>query len=117
MHEMSLTTELLSIVRQEMEKHGATRLLSITVKHGQLSQVVPDAMRFAFEVQTKDTDMEGAELRMVETPLLIRCWSCQHEFTPPNPNMLYNPCPKCGEEFGHEVVTGKELYLETIEAE
>jgi hydrogenase nickel incorporation protein HypA/HybF len=117
MHEMSLCLNLIDIIRQEMEKHGATRLLKVRVKHGQLANVVPEAMEFAFEACIRDTDMDGAELELEEVPLVLACSACGKEFTPEDENVLCTPCPECGEDFGHRVVSGKELYLDFLEAE
>ncbi|MBG0775491.1 MAG: hydrogenase maturation nickel metallochaperone HypA [Desulfovibrionaceae bacterium] len=117
MHEAAIAQSLIEIIQQEMAKAKATRLLSATVVHGRLTNLVPEALSFAFEAMTMDTPLAGATLHLRQVPLVVRCFGCGEEFTPEDDNLLLMPCPKCGEEFGHTVVTGKELYLETIEAE
>lgn len=117
MHEMSIATSLLDIIRQEMEKHQATKLVLVRVKHGALSQIVPDSLYFAWEVLTKETPLEGAKLELEEVPLRLACSECGHEFEPEEIQLVIHPCPKCGEEFGHKVLSGKELYLDHLEAE
>ena len=117
MHELSVATSLLNIIRQEMDKHGTTKLLSVKVVCGKLSNVVPEALSFAFEALTKGTTMEGALLELEEIPLTMRCRVCATEFTPELANALFAPCPQCGEEFGQILLTGKELYLENLHAE
>ena len=117
MHEMSIAASLLDIVKQEMAKHNATKLIKIKVKYGRLANVVPEALDFAFEAMTTGTEFDGAELEMEEVPLVVSCISCKYEFTPEDDHLLIMPCPKCGEDFGHKVISGKELYLETLEAE
>lgn len=118
MHEMSIAMELLKIIDGEMEKHGVTTLTKIRVVHGKLSGVVPDSLEFAFEVLTKDTPLESAELELVEQPVKLKCGQCAVEFEPEDTNMLLlMPCPSCNEEVGHEVLSGKELYLDSLEAE
>ncbi len=117
MHETSIAASLLDIVRNELEKHGATRLHLVRVKYGRLTQVVPDSLLFAFDMLIKGTDLEGARLELEEQPLLVRCWSCKTEFEPVHESVLIMPCPSCGEDFGHEVLSGKELYLDTLEAD
>ena len=47
MHEMSVVTSLLSIVREEMEKHDVHRLLLVRVRYGALSNIVPEALSTA----------------------------------------------------------------------
>jgi len=118
MHEMSIAQSLVAIVQQEMAKHGVTRLHGVLVRHGALAAVVPHALTFAWEVLTRDTPLDGARLDMEEVPVRLRCSSCGAEFTPEEcDRLLLIPCPACGEDLGHEVLEGKELYIENLEAE
>ena len=118
MHEMSLAAALVDIIREEMGKSGAARLVMARVRHGALSNVVPDALSLGFEVMTKGTDLEGARLELVEEALLLACGACGREFSPdPSPTALFAPCPFCGEVIGHAVRAGKNLYLDHIEVE
>ncbi len=118
MHEMSIAQSLIGIVSEEMAKHGATRLVSVRVRHGALAAVVPHALTFAWEALTQEGPLAGARLDMEEIPVLLRCSSCGREFTPAEcDRLLLIPCPACGEDLGHEVLEGKELYIENLEAE
>lgn len=117
MHEMSIAASLIDIVKDELDKHGAEKLLMVRVCHGTLTNIVPDALSFAFEVQTQNTPLEGAELELKEIPLTVKCGDCGHEFIPENGDMFYMPCPECGREFAHEVISGRELYVDHLEAE
>lgn len=116
MHEMSIAQSLIGIIQDEMEKHGVTKLNKVTVKHGKLAAIVPEALSFAFEACTLRTPLEGAVMEMVELPIHLRCSECATEFSPDEGD-LFMPCPNCGEGVGHEVLQGKELYLDNLEAE
>lgn len=118
MHEMSLTVSLLDIVRQEMEKHAAKKLVSVRVCFGALANVVPEALEMAFEVMTQGTNFEDARLELAEEPVRLACGGCGHEFRPRStPTAQFSPCPLCGEEIGHGVLAGKSLYIDRIEVE
>ncbi len=117
MHEMSIVQSLLSIIQEEMQKNEVSRLIRVTVVHGQMTNIVPDSLHFAFEVLTKETPLEGALLETREEPLVYRCAGCKTEFTPSLADAILAPCPCCDEEFGHEVLSGRELYIESMEAE
>ena len=80
MHEMSVVTSLLSIVREEMEKHDVHRLLLVRVRYGALSNIVPEALSFAFEALTAGTDFESAVLETEEGSLTLQCFPCGHNF-------------------------------------
>lgn len=118
MHEMSLTVNLLDIVREEMRKHGAARLLLVRLRCGALANVVPESLQMAFEVLTKGTEFENARLEMTEEALRLACGGCGREFAPEAfAGAVFSPCPYCGEDIGHRVLAGKELYIDHLEVE
>ena len=117
MHEMSIVSNILDIIRQEMEKHGCTTLRKVRIKHGRLANVVPEAMDFAWKALTTETEFESAEFESVEVPVVLRCHACGTEFTPENQKFVLAPCPECDEDLGHEVVSGRELFIEHMEAD
>lgn len=119
MHEMSLTVSLLDIVRQEMRKHGAKTLRMVRLRHGALTNVMPEALSMAFEVLIQGTDLEGARLEMTEEAVRLACGNCGKEFEPgaPRAAALVAPCPFCDEAIGHMVLSGKELYIDHIAVE
>ncbi len=72
----------------------------------------------AFEVMTVETDLEGAVLETIEEPLRLSCGKCQHTYISQGTSpFTFDPCPQCGEEFGHTVLSGKEMYLDQLEIE
>ena len=108
MHEVSLMTNVLELVAQEMEKHKVTKLQSITVRYGVLSNIVEDSLRFAFDVLSEDS---------VKEELTLSCRFCSHTFTTTEKNYFFLPCPNCGEEGCFELVKGEGIFLDRIEAE
>ncbi len=117
MHELSLMTNIMDICADELKKHGATKLLSITVRYGVLSNVVADSFQFAFEALTKGSKHEGAKLILVEEELLLKCSLCQGSFKPDGKDYLYIPCPLCGEQTPYSVLAGEGIFLDKLEAE
>ncbi len=118
MHEMSLASALLDIIRQEMHRHGASKLLCAQVRCGALAGVAPGALSLGFEALTAGTDLQGARLELIEEPLQLACGACDTEFFPEAlPTALFAPCPVCSEEIGHRVLAGKALYLDNLTME
>ena len=115
MHEMSLAASLLSIIKEEMANADKNRLIRVTLRYGALSNVLPEALSTAFELLTEGTDLAGAELTMLEEPARLACAGCGHKFTPAGRRDLFMPCPGCGRETGHQVISGKGLYIESME--
>jgi hydrogenase nickel incorporation protein HypA/HybF len=117
MHEMAIVTSLLSLVSAELEKRRLEKLLVARVRHGALANIVPEAIRFAFEALTQGGPFEGARLELEEEPAVLRC-ACGESFSPEHKrDLLFVPCPSCGAIQGHTVEKGRELYLQHLEAE
>lgn len=117
MHEMSIAQSILDIIQQEMEKNGLTQLIRAKVKFGGLTNTVPEALETCFMALTVKTPMETAVFELEQIPPLYRCFKCSHEFSPEHPNRMLVPCPACGEDLGHTVLAGKELFIDYIEAQ
>ena len=113
MHELGIMEEIVRAINREIEAHHARKLLGVTLRIGEMNGVVPDSMRFCFEVLSKGTSLEGAELRIVSVPLVARCEDCQHEFQVKDFQFL---CPLCGSQ-NHTIRSGKELSIEEMEVE
>jgi hydrogenase nickel incorporation protein HypA/HybF len=78
---------------------------------GGLRQVVPASLAFAFELVTRGTAAEGAELVIAEVPVAGRCRTCGAEGALPSFPLL---CAGCGSA-DVEVVRGEELLVDALE--
>jgi hydrogenase nickel incorporation protein HypA/HybF len=115
MHELSLIESMLSIIREEREKHDMKRILRVRVVNGALSGAVSDALSFGWECMTQEGDLQGVVLDIEDAPLNVVCGSCGAPFTPEDAH--YMCCPACGEILGHTIESGRELYIDEIEAD
>jgi hydrogenase nickel incorporation protein HypA/HybF len=73
MHELGITQEIVAIA---CERAGGAHVRRIVVEIGKLSAVLPDAVRFCFELCSAGSAAEGADLLIVETPGRARCRAC-----------------------------------------
>jgi hydrogenase nickel incorporation protein HypA/HybF len=106
MHELSLAC---SIVDACAERAGKERVLRVTVEVGQLAAVMPDALRFCFDVCTQGTVLEGAELEILEIPGRAVCDDCGRSTALSAP---YSLCV-CGGSL--RIVGGRELRMKEME--
>ncbi|NEQ28268.1 MAG: hydrogenase maturation nickel metallochaperone HypA, partial [Microcoleus sp. SIO2G3] len=79
---------------------------------GQFTCVEPVSLQFAFEVQTRGTFLEGAELVIQETPLIAFRHTCQQEYHP-EVGIQY-ACPSCHTPMD-DIRSGRELKIDRIE--
>ncbi len=106
MHEMAITQ---SVVDMVLERTPGAQVASVQVQVGRLAGVVPDAMRFCFELATTGTSLEGAQLQIEETPGRASCRACGDEFDVADLVLL---CP-CGSA-DVRIVAGQELLVTSV---
>jgi hydrogenase nickel incorporation protein HypA/HybF len=106
-HELSITESVVAAVSEHV---GDTTLLSLTLEIGALSGVVPDSVRFCFELCALGTPCEGARLDIVDIPGTARCRDCDAEIELPDQIAL---CP-CGSA-NLEITGGRQLRIRCLE--
>jgi len=116
MHELAMAHNILSAVIGTAETHGGLRVRQVNLCVGQLAQVVPETLAFNFQVISRDTLADGAELNVVEVPLAWACRSCGAEQTEAT-----SACPACGSleierKGAHEIVI-ESVDMEDVEEE
>lgn len=107
MHELSITQSLVDTV---LDRTGERTVTGVNLRIGPLSGVLPDAMRFCFDIVSAGTPLAGALLRIDEPQGLARCRSCTQEFELADLILL---CP-CGSA-DVEVLSGRELMVLSVE--
>lgn len=65
MHELGIAQAIVDIAA---ESSGGARVLRVVVEVGKLAAVLPDALRFSFDVASEGTLVEGAALEIIERP-------------------------------------------------
>jgi hydrogenase nickel incorporation protein HypA/HybF len=109
MHELGITQNIVAIVAEHAK--GA-RVQRVSLEIGKLSAIMPDAVRFCFDVCSKGTALEEAKLEIIEIPGLARCRQCGAEVPLEQP---FGICP-CG-SVELDVITGQELKIKEMEIE
>ena len=82
MHELSITRSVVAIVTEAA--HGR-RVRRVSLEIGALSAIVPDSVRFCFDVVAAGTPLEGAELAIRTVPAAARCRACGTRFEATSP--------------------------------
>jgi hydrogenase nickel incorporation protein HypA/HybF len=113
MHELSITQSMLEIVLQQAEKSGAKKVMKINLTIGEMTGVVSDSVQFYLDILTKDTIAAGAQVFFTLVPAQGKCRQCSHIFTLPEFDWT---CPDCQGKI-IDVITGKELFVDSIEVE
>jgi len=109
MHELAISE---AIVSEVCERVGDTSVVRVVLEIGRLSGVVPDAVRFCFDLAARSTVLEGAALEIMEIPGLARCRSCQAPVALGDCHI--GTCAGCG-SVDLDVVGGQELRIKCVE--
>ncbi|WP_291424780.1 hydrogenase maturation nickel metallochaperone HypA [Deinococcus sp.] len=111
MHEASIAVSLIEVACEVMREHGAARASALTVRVGQWSSVVPEALNAAFEACAEDTPLAGAALSIERVPGIGEC--PQHG--PVELELRRGlRCPLCGAATP-TLLQGDELELDSLE--
>lgn len=113
MHEVSIMENAIKIVLEKAKENNLKNISKITIKIGKLSGVMPDALVFAFGSISKGTIAEGAEFLIEIVDATAMCNDCGIVFEIDHFNKL---CPNCS-KFSTNIVSGYELYVNTIEGD
>lgn len=110
MHELSIAESIVAVA----ERHAAGRpVVKIELRVGHLRQVVPSALELAFQLVSRGTLLDGAELAIEDVPARGRCRACGTETTMSGFPLA---CSACG-GLDMEVLTGEELLVDSLELE
>ena len=110
MHELSLAQSMLAIVEESARRGGYRRIATIRLEIGQLSCVMPEALRFCFDSVTRGSIAEGARLDIVDIPGEGRCPQCEQYSAMDEP---YGVCPDCSSPL--LVTAGTEMRVKELE--
>lgn len=110
MHELSVTRNVVAIVSEHAR---GQKVLCVTLEVGRLSGMLPEAIRFCFDICSQGTPLEGASLQIVDVEGRGRCSACGAE---PVMSMPLGRCPACHEPSLH-IVAGTELKIRQMEVE
>jgi hydrogenase nickel incorporation protein HypA/HybF len=103
--------ETLNLALEYANKQGATQIKQLKMRIGEMSGVVPEALKFAFEVVTAGTMAANSQLEIETIPVSCWCSHCEQEFQPPD---LDYCCPNC-QQVSFDIIKGKEIELTSLE--
>ena len=113
MHEFSIATQIIEELESLVKEYGASRVTSLTVKAGEMMQLVPEALAIAFEAAAGDTIAEGARLSLEIVPVCVKCCGCGLDYKPVDG---YYVCPSCS-MVNYDLIDGDGLVLNSVELE
>ncbi|AKG23777.1 hydrogenase maturation nickel metallochaperone HypA/HybF [Calothrix sp. 336/3] len=109
MHELGITQNIVAIASEYAEGKKVSRVL---LEIGKLSAIMPDAIRFCFDICSQGTVLAEAKLEIREISGLGKCQNCGAEIPL---TQLFGQCI-CGST-NISLIAGEELKIKEIEVE
>ena len=110
MHELGITKNIVAIVK---ENALGAPVKKVTLEIGKLSAIMPDAIRFCFDVCCQGTVLEGASLEIIEIQGWAKCCQCGTNFSVDQP---FGTCDNCG-SVEIKIIQGEELKIKSMEVD
>ncbi len=112
MHEMGIAMQIIEIALDSIPPNLQGKAVEkVNLKVGKLSAIVPESLRFCFDVVARDTLLAGSKLNIEEIPVKAKCRDCHFEWTINDPEFT---CKNC-QGGAIDIIAGRELDIESIE--
>ncbi len=114
MHELPVTENILKVVLRHADEARAQKVVSVSLRIGELSDIIEEWLQRYFDYLSKGTLAEGAALRVERMPVVFRCEGCGESFHVKIREVKDIVCPACG---GGKAtfVSGREFFIKDIE--
>lgn len=116
MHELSIVQNIVTTTSDFCKENNIDSVSFLTLVIGQHTGVIPKYVRMYYDDFTKDTVLEGSDLRIEEVSTEYFCRDCGHVFEPDyknNPHLIAYKCPECDSN-DLECIAGDELIIKEV---
>ncbi len=119
MHEISVMSQLIKAILEKLKDYDFTEVREVEISVGELAFLAEDQLKFAFEVLSENTVLNGAELNIKISKSTVSCESCGYEGPlnvedDPKYHIAFPifACPKCNSPV--EVIKGRECEVTNV---
>jgi len=114
LHELPVIESLFNVCMRHASSNNASKVISVTLKIGEASDLQEEWIQGYFDYLCKDTIAAEAKLIIERVPLMVRCKECSEEFHVDLRKSRQVLCPKCGGT-KFEYVSGREYSVDSME--
>lgn len=117
MHEFSVMSQMVDSIVEEAKKANAVRVEEVILELGEFTMLGEEQLRFAYDILTKDTLLEGSALTIRTVKGTVEC-GCgfEGEASPkedsPHRSIPVTECPRCGQLA--RIVGGRECTVKNL---
>lgn len=117
MHEFSVMTQIVDSILEEAKKRDAKRVEEVDLEIGDFTMLGEEQMRFAYDVLSKNTILQGSKLNIKHLKGKVEC-ACGYKGTiklddsVPHRMVPILECPECHN--AAKIVEGRECVVRNI---
>ncbi|WP_177917685.1 hydrogenase maturation nickel metallochaperone HypA [uncultured Eubacterium sp.] len=111
MHELGIMLQIVKTIDDALSEQDYKELLSITLQVGEMTDVVPEFLKNAWESIRPNSDYPNAELIIEPVPAVAKCLDCGYT---DNIKSFGFECPDCHSS-RLKIISGKELIIKQLE--
>jgi hydrogenase nickel incorporation protein HypA/HybF len=117
MHEFSVMSQIVDSLLSEAKEHNARKIEEVDLRIGEYTMLGEEQLRFAYEVLSKDTILEGSKLTISQIKGRIKCdcgFEGEVEPSPDSPHKVVPmlECPRC--KGVAKIIEGRECVIRNI---
>jgi hydrogenase nickel incorporation protein HypA/HybF len=116
MHELPITESILKIVIKHAQMNNASKVVTVSLQIGNLSDIEDEWIQHYFDYLSKDTIAAGAKLKIERMPATVKCSTCSNIYEAEIQKMGDLTCPACGGTQG-SLVSGREYHIKEMEVQ
>jgi hydrogenase nickel incorporation protein HypA/HybF len=116
MHELPVTEKILDIIIKHARMNKVNKVVSITLKIGELSDLENEWIQNYFNYLSKGTVAENAVLKIEKVPIVLRCNQCGNPIEVEKKQLGETACPNCSGKGNFSIISGREYYIKEMEA-
>ncbi|OIO38198.1 MAG: hypothetical protein AUJ72_02870 [Candidatus Omnitrophica bacterium CG1_02_46_14] len=111
MHEGNFTQDIVDAILNKLNKYPDAQPEAVRVYVGEMLHLVPDSVRFHYELMTQGTRLEGIKLELQEVPVKVQCHHCAYEGGVEDHHM-----PMCGRcsALDVEILSGDKILIDSL---
>ncbi len=114
MHELAVTEGMLKVVLRHAEMNKAKRVVGITLRIGEMSDIVDEWLKRYFDYLSRGTIAEGAQIIIERSPAVFSCGDCGAEYIVNLKAKDKFSCPECGAN-NVELISGREFLVQDLQ--
>lgn len=114
MHELAVTEGILKVVLRHAAAGGATRVVGVGLRIGELSDLADEWLQRYFDYLSRDTIAAGARIRVERIPVVFRCEACGESYRVELRERKDTVCPACSSAKA-VLLSGREFTVQQIE--